>query len=326
MRTFPWLACLIALAGCQGNCSAPAEPAPAAPKPVQPPVASAAPDLPTRRAAPARLVAIGDVHGDLQATRAALRAAGAIDDKDHWSGGALVVVQVGDQIDRGDDDRAVLDLFDRLTEEAAAAGGASISLLGNHEVMNVQLDLRYPTAASLKGFADLPGLRLDHPKLAELPDAAKARGAAFMPGGPYALRLAKRDVVAMVGDTVFVHGGVLPKHVAYGLGRMNRELHTWMAGNSPAPGDKITGEDGPLWSRRYSAAPDASDCKVLEEVLKTMQASRMVVGHTVQRGGISPACDGKVWRIDVGMSRYYKGTPEVLEIAGSTVRAITSAK
>src|SRR5690242_9803231 len=52
--------------------------------------------------APERLVAIGDLHGDLDATRAVLRLAGAIGDGDKWTGGKLVVVQTGDQLDRGD--------------------------------------------------------------------------------------------------------------------------------------------------------------------------------------------------------------------------------
>src|SRR4051812_26345533 len=69
------------------------------------------------RPAPARLVAIGDLHGDLAATKRTLRLAGAIDDKDAWIGGALVVVQTGDEIDRGDDDRAILDLTERLRDE-----------------------------------------------------------------------------------------------------------------------------------------------------------------------------------------------------------------
>ena len=33
-----------------------------------------------------RIVAFGDVHGDLEAARGALRLAGAIDDQDHWIG------------------------------------------------------------------------------------------------------------------------------------------------------------------------------------------------------------------------------------------------
>ena len=45
-----------------------------------------------------RVVAIGDVHADLTALRAALRTAGAIDAGDAWVGGELTVVQLGDLI------------------------------------------------------------------------------------------------------------------------------------------------------------------------------------------------------------------------------------
>lgn len=272
--------------------------------------------------APARLVAIGDLHGDLQVTRAALRLAGAIDDKDRWAGGGLVVVQVGDQIDRGDQDKEIIELFDRLRAEAKAAGGMVMALVGNHEAINVSLRFDYVTPAGLRQFENLPGLRLDDPRLATLPAAAKPRGAAFMAGGPYAKKLAERDAVAIVGDTLFVHGGVEPKHVKYGLARINREISRWMAGESPAPSDKVLGEGGVLWSRRYSAAPEAKDCEVLRDALALSGARRMVVGHTVQRGGISPACDGRVWRIDVGLSHHYGGELQVLEIAGEQVKVL----
>ena len=70
-----------------------------------------------------RIVAFGDVHGDLEAARGALRLAGAIDEQDHWIGGDLIVVQTGDQLDRGDQEQAILDLFEKLRMESAAAGG-----------------------------------------------------------------------------------------------------------------------------------------------------------------------------------------------------------
>jgi hypothetical protein len=41
----------------------------------------------------------------------------------------------------------------------------------------------------------------------------------------------------------------------------------------------------------------------------------MVVGHTVQNQGITSACDGALWRIDVGLARLYGGPIEVLELA-----------
>jgi hypothetical protein len=34
----------------------------------------------------------------------------------------------------------------------------------------------------------------------------------------------------------------------------------------------------------------------------------------VQAGGISSACDGALWRIDVGLSRRYGGPVQVLEL------------
>jgi hypothetical protein len=34
----------------------------------------------------------------------------------------------------------------------------------------------------------------------------------------------------------------------------------------------------------------------------------------VQQGGITHACEGRVFRIDVGLSRYYEGPIQVLEI------------
>lgn len=91
-----------------------------------------------RQIAPDRIVAIGDIHGDLSAARKAMRLAGAIDTRNHWIGGNLVVVQTGDQIDRWNSDRAVIDFFASVQIEAEKKGGQVISLNGNHELMNVQ--------------------------------------------------------------------------------------------------------------------------------------------------------------------------------------------
>jgi hypothetical protein len=306
------------------GCDKPKEPAggSAPPQVTEAPVRR--PDPIERMQAPERLVAVGDLHGDLTTTRAVLRLSGAIDEQDRWSGGKLVLVQVGDAIDRGDEDRQVLELLERLREEAAAAGGKVVALIGNHEAMNVQLQFDYVTPAALQQFANVEGLRLQDPRVTALPERARARAGAFVPGGPYANKLARLDAIAIVGDTVFVHGGVEPKHVDYGLDRINRELSRWMKGESPVP-NQIVGEGGPLWSRRYSAAPDASDCASLERVLQSLQLKRMVVGHTVQRGGISPACEAKIWRIDVGLSRHYGGPQEALEIKGGEVRTLRAA-
>ena len=54
----------------------------------------------------------------------------------------------------------------------------------------------------------------------------------------------------------------------------------------------------------------------------------MVIGHTVQREGISQACGGRVWRIDVGLSAAYamgsRGKAQVLEIGPRGAKVLSS--
>jgi len=307
------LGALVVLSACSKKNEEPAPVSPEVQKPQVAPVV-ATPKL-TVRPAVDRLVAIGDLHGDLQSTRRALRLAGAIDEKDQWKGGTLVVVQTGDQIDRGDDDRAILDLFDTLRDQAKKAGGDVIAMAGNHEIMNAQADFRYVTPGGFQAFADPPG-----------GVSEQGRGKAFAPGGPYAKRLADRPIVVAIGDTVFVHGGVLPKHVSYGLDRMNDEVAAFFRGTAPAPPKIVVAEDGPVWTRLYSAAPGREECQTLDETLRSLAVKRMVVGHTVQRAGIAPACDDKVFRIDTGMSRYYQGQIEVLALEKGQPKVLREPK
>src|SRR5690606_26904624 len=93
--------------------------------------ASSAPPAPARDRGPfdhrfrgaERMVAIGDLHGDSSATKQVLSLAGALGESGDWVGGELVVVQTGDQLDRGDDERGILDLLESLAAQAQDAGG-----------------------------------------------------------------------------------------------------------------------------------------------------------------------------------------------------------
>jgi hypothetical protein len=269
----------------------------------------------------ARIVAIGDIHGDLEAARRALRLAGAIDAADNWIGGDLVVVQTGDILDRGDEEQAIMDLFSRLKVEAKAAGGAVYALNGNHELMNARPDLRYVTEGGFADFQDAVTIvEEDSLLLAYEPDQ-RARVAAFRPGGPYALILAEQPVILVLEGNVFVHGGVTPMHVEYGIDRINDEVRDWLLdlGEPPA---FIHRSAGPTWNRNYSDEADEEDCRELAEVLEALGAKRMIVGHTVQEKGIGPRCDKMVWCVDAGLAEYYGGTTEVLEIDGDQVRVL----
>jgi hypothetical protein len=293
----------------------------ARPEPGAAPVAEPL-DMPTRYPAAQHVVAIGDLHGDLIATRTALRLAEVIDEHDRWVGGRMVIVQTGDQLDRGDDELEILDLLDDLTAQAQAAGGAVHVLNGNHELMNVKQDLRYVTLGGFLDFLPTPVADPDAIDPQVVVDAVHERLKACRPGRPFAKRLLNRNVVTIVGDTVFVHGGVLPHVVDYGIERLNQETRAWIRKDRQYPPDILLATDGPVWSRHYSDDPDEEDCRVLEETLDSLGARRMVVGHTVSREGISPACGEMVWRVDVGMAEHYGGTPAVLELQNGEARVI----
>lgn len=271
-----------------------------------------------------RMVAIGDLHGDLESARAALLLAGAIDTTGHWTGGPLVVVQTGDQLDRGDQEQELLEYLQRLQQEARAAGGALHLLNGNHELMNARPDLRYVTPGGFADFQDAVTVGPPDSLLLSFPEEQRARVAAFRPGGPFALRLADQPVVLVLDGNVFVHGGLLPMHLDYGLDRLNEEVARWLRGQGEPPAFIHTRES-PTWTRLYSDEVDPEDCAQLEEVLQRLGAVRMIVGHTVREDGITSFCGGQVWCVDAGLGAYYGSHIQVLEIDGDQVRVLNPA-
>jgi hypothetical protein len=319
---------LFALSALCCSCDRPSEPVPraAAARPEPSAAARPAPEPLERIPVAERLIAIGDIHGDLGAARRALKLGGAINQEDDWVGGKLVVVQAGDQLDRGDDEPEVLALFDDLAKRAEAAGGRVVSLNGNHEVMNVLGDFRYVTEEGFRDYVATPPSPRHAALLERAAPAARGRAAAFLPGGPAASRLANRPVVAIAGDSLFAHGGVLPEHVEQGLSRLNRETARWMRGETERPPKLLEGEDSPIWTRVYGdPATDAAACERLGKVLAALEVKRLVVGHTTQKNGITSGCNERVWRIDVGLAKSYGGRTAVLEVTPERVRVIDAA-
>ena len=278
---------------------------------------------PLRLPAAARIITVGDLHGDLDAMRRALRLGGAIDTDDDWIGGDLVVVQTGDLLDRGDDEREVLALLERLGVEAAAAGGAVVVLNGNHELMNVRERLSYVTDEGFADFAEFAPAHIDPSDslMLAVDPVKRGRLAAFRPGGPYARRLAERNVVQIVGDNLFVHGGVTLGHLARGLEAINAEVAAWLLGEGPDRPWLHTSES-PTWCRLYSRAETDSARTELDAVLAALGVKRMVMGHTIQEGGITSQFAGRAWCVDVGMAAHYGAPVEVLEIRGDDLRIL----
>ncbi|XP_027119891.1 shewanella-like protein phosphatase 2 [Coffea eugenioides] len=306
--------------------------------------------------APTRLIAIGDLHGDLSKAKQALRLAGLVNGEDRWCGGSSTVVQVGDILDRGGDELKIMYLFEKLRREAVKDGGTIITMNGNHEIMNIDGDFRFATKEGLEEFKDwamwycvgndmkklcegfggptedpFDGIphEFSHVK-PELLRGIRARIAALRPEGPIAERfLSRNQTIVVVGDSVFAHGGLLPNHVEYGLEKVNEHVRDWILGvRDNVARELVKGKDSIVWTRKYShKVGKHCDCSTLEYVLNTIPgAKRMIMGHTIQQGGINGACSNRAIRIDVGMSKGCgNGLAEVLQInENSQITILTS--
>jgi len=161
-----------------------------------------------------RIVAIGDVHGDYDYLIHLLKIALVINNKHHWIGGKTYVVQLGDQIDscrpnycdcnekdatQNDtaDDIKIINYLENLHNEATEKGGAVISLLGNHELMNIDGDMSY---VSYKNLQEVGGI--------------EKRKQLFSKNGEIGEKLiCTHPAIVIIGSNLFVHAGILPKLV-----------------------------------------------------------------------------------------------------------------
>jgi len=304
-----------------------------------------------------RVVAVGDVHGSSDSLVAILRFAGIVDAKNKWAGGKAHLVQTGDLLDRGKDTRKVLDLLMRLEGEARKAGGRVHALLGNHEVMNILGDLRYLNAEEYASFrgpdsealrdaflrsareraresAKAAGGPFDEAAfrakfLEEVPPGLVERTQAFSADGRYGKWLRQRPVVAKLNGVVFLHGGLTPEVAALGCEAINttvrRELTEDLAKTRQAPlASLAAGENGPLWYRGLAKDDESILAPRVDQVLLSLGARAIVVGHSVTGDGkISARFGGRVFGIDVGMGDVYGGNLAALEVgADGSVSAL----
>jgi hypothetical protein len=250
-----------------------------------------------------RVVAVGDLHGDLDAALGVLAMAGLVDGQGAWIGGDAILVQTGDTTDRGPRSLGVMELMRRLEGEAAAAGGAVHALLGNHEAMNLRGDWRYVSEEDVAEFGGL-----------------EARKAAFAAEAPIGAWLREADTAVIVEGVVFVHGGIRPQWAALGAPGISKAVQEALAGRASP---EILGDEGPLWYRGYALAPEPVACAELTEALTALAARRMVVGHSTRKDGrIASRCGGQLLLIDTGISAHYGGNTAALEIRQNDAKAL----
>jgi len=228
-------------------------------------------------AAPARIVAVGDLHGDFQAWQAIATAAGVMDPRGHWAGGKTTLVQLGDIVDRQPNSLEIIRSLQQLQKEAPRKGGKVIVVLGNHEAMNLLGDFRYTTAGEYAAFADgqsearrnrvydlnkaaiEASYRAKDPKLtedairhawmAETPLGWVEHKLAWQPTGELGQWARRNPAIAKVGNTLFVHGGLSAEYAKIPLDEVNGRVAAAMAAADESPKSILSDPLGPLWYR-----------------------------------------------------------------------------
>lgn len=242
-----------------------------------------------------RLVAIGDLHGDLKVTLQALRLAKVIPrdiypnnvDKISWCGGSTWVVQCGDQIDRCRPDNwkknciedwndvvedegnnmRIIKIFQNLDVEARKVGGRVLGIIGNHELMNVDKDYRY---VSPEEFLEFVPHNQRGSKYTDdgYPMGYYHRLKSFERGGNIAKHYAyQKKSIIQVGKFIFVHGGVGHALASkYTIHELNTIVRKWLLKEGDSRDDDVFDEIfradddvSPFWCRLYSEEDDEDE-------------------------------------------------------------------
>jgi len=298
-----------------------------------------------------KIIAVGDIHGDIGNAERILQMAGVVDEDNNWSGNVDVFVQTGDIIDRGDDTIELFNWMEDLREQALSVNGIVLTVLGNHEYMNAIGDWRYVLDSEKKTF-EPRGSRLEavttgwlaHAWAANYTTAARLplHGLLGPPNTDYPPPKGSAFARANAGPLShaafsFVHGGLAPAYpnlqpFPSAINNLGSSLLRRLMERKPQPQPhppssypglpagttreeaRLYGADGPLWYRGWADDDEKKACSKVDEVLAKTGTRRMVMGHTPQFDAIAARCDGKVLIIDTGISHAYGGALSALSI------------
>lgn len=275
-----------------------------------------------------RIIVIGDVHGDVERLLKMVKSIGLFSNTLEWIAEPknTIVIQLGDQIDslsRSVNENAqdwenlpdveVLALMDRLDLIAQSASGGSgrvLSLIGNHEIMNVLGIFDY---VSLNSMDKLGG--------------QNNRALLFSRGNQFAQILSRRNILVKIGPFMFCHGGLLPQHLDYvqcNFNLINVAMQKYLRGDEILTSEEeyivrdiiFHNTDGIVWLRKYvellQIEPHILE-SVVDSVCMRTDTKVLFVGHNTMNE-ITRVANGKLYFTDAGFSRAYAIHDNYVEI------------
>lgn len=242
-----------------------------------------APD-PDSLPAPSKILAVSDIHGNLDGLVDLLKAQGVIDANLRWTYGRGHLVIAGDVMDRGIQVTQAFWFIRGLEAPARRVGGGVHLLIGNHEQMVAAGDLRYT-----------------RPIYAHPPDGMPGLAERLGPDGELGRWLRTKPALLKLGPFLFLHGGISPAFVEQGftVAKANAILRDHFGDPAPEGGAAfLLGPEGPLWFR--GLVEDSVDDARVDQLLKALRVKAIVVGHTTLPE-VAPLHGGRVYAIDAGL-------------------------
>jgi len=256
-----------------------------------------------------RVAALSDFHGQYDLMMTLLTNNKVIDKQGDWNFGNGHFVITGDVFDRGDKVTEILWFLYHLERQAEQAGGKVHLLLGNHEVMVLNGDLRY-----------LHPKYIDVAKKLERPfEQLFAKNTVL---GDW---LRSKSVLVKVNDMLFAHGGFHPslakeKRTLAEINQVFKDnlVKDEMPEKRQGWGKYLHKSNGPIWYRGYFAKErgkdDGASSEEIDLLLSHFNIKHLIVGHTSQKQ-IETRYQGRVIAIDSSIKRGEYG--EILFIDNS---------
>ncbi|MES2780062.1 MAG: metallophosphoesterase [Bacteroidota bacterium] len=259
---------------------------------------------------PSKMVVISDIEGNFSGLYGFLLRNKVIDKNYNWIFGNGHVVFLGDFVDRGPHTIQVLWLIYSLEEKAIRSNGRVHYILGNHEVMNIQGIAKDADPKSVKLSQEITGKE-------NWKDAYKVLYSSKSVMGEW---LRSKNAIEKIGKTLFVHGGISPKILAFrpDITTINDLIRQSLDSNLYDHYDRmdlsalIAGREGVLWYRglvqSYKYYEKATPID-FDKILQHFQVTKIVIGHTLNKD-IATDFNGGLIKIDVlhGQSKYTGAT------------------
>ena len=255
--------------------------------------------------------AISDIEVNFNALRNMLLAGAVIDSAYNWTFGDGHLVLTGDFVDRGENVTEVLWLIYSLENKAEKAGGHVHFILGNHEIMNLSVDIRYVHNKYLCT-ANLLGKHFMY---------------LFDENTELGRWLRKKNIIEKVGDVLYIHAGISPEMNKLGLAipTINNMARPYYADSTylfpDTRLDTIMADLGPFWYRGYYKGLPLASPQTIDSSFSLFGVKQIVTGHTVVGEKVSTWFDGKVINTDVP---HAAGKSEALFIEGGKYYRVKS--